>query len=456
MHRRSFVRASVLGATTSGLAPACGPSATGSRAPAGRDDEFANRLAELDRGMEDLRCRPIDLGRVASRAANTPLVCREDPLDEQLYRSSLRALLLTSSLKDLPEADRARPEVQTRLDAHAAEVDFAVDGMTQRLAHMSAEDMARVQERLRGDPELPRRIIESIDDEARKSDFPLARRLRLRRLARIALWRLRRQPAQLLIDECTDKVHRLAERLTPIAREAPFARPPAADVAYWEAQTLRVALRYQDPAPGEPARPPDPQVGEADAQRAVADQQRAKAEALVATQRARAVLEFQTAGALYERAAARLDESYEHVTARSQLLDLTVAMYLRSYELKPDAAPLRAALIVLRAHDEQFRLAYGEQGRLALPEYARLEAHMIQIQNLLLRLQSGDDSGPRRKAPLVRVGGIIVGVGLGLLLLGLGLVLGAGVFVGAVLATVAGLALIVGLIIMIVGAVIKA
>ncbi|MBK7823686.1 hypothetical protein [Nannocystis sp.] len=101
------------------------------------DDEFSSNLALLDRGMmDDLRCRPIDLGRVASKAANTPGGLPRDPLDEQLCRSSLRALLLTGSVKDLPEADRSRPEVQTRLDAHAAEVDFAVHGMSHRLAHM--------------------------------------------------------------------------------------------------------------------------------------------------------------------------------------------------------------------------------------------------------------------------------------------------------------------------------
>lgn len=265
MNRRSFVRASVLGATTSGLASACGPAATGSQVPTWTDDELANHLTQLDRGMEDLRCRPIDLGRVASRAANAPMVCREDPIDEQLYRSSLRALLLTGSLKDLPEAERARPEVQARLDTHAAEVDFAVHGMTHRLAHMPADELARVQERLRGDPELPRRIIEYIDDEARKSEFPLARRLRLRRLARIALWRLRHQPVQMVVHECTDKVQRLSERLTPLAVAAPFARPRAEEVAYWEARTLRVVERYQDtPAAAPVPEPAEPEPAAAD------------------------------------------------------------------------------------------------------------------------------------------------------------------------------------------------
>ena len=39
----------------------------------------------------------------------------------------------------------------------------------QRLAHMSPEEMTRVQDRLRRDPEMAERIVEYIDDEARKA-----------------------------------------------------------------------------------------------------------------------------------------------------------------------------------------------------------------------------------------------------------------------------------------------
>ncbi len=456
MHRRSFVRASVLGATTTGFASACIQTPRGANAPTLPDDAFANHLAVLDRGMDDLRCRPITLGHLASTAANTPLVCREDPLDEQLFRSSLRALLLTDSIKDLPEADRSRPEVQARLDAHAAEVDFAVHGMTHRLAHMPPDELARVQERLNRDPDLAQRIVESIDEEARKSGFPLGRRLRMRRLARTAVWRLRRQPVQVLARECTDEIRRLADRLTPIARETPFANPSASDVAYWEAQTLRVALRYQDPTPPTPAPEPDLQPDAADPQRARADQRRARAEAMVATRRARAAVEFQKAGDLYEQAATHLKESYAHVTARSELLDLALSMYLRSYELSDHPGALRSALTTLRAHDKQFLDAYGEQARKALPEYGRLQAHTIHIQRLLLGLQTGDDDKQVGKR-LVRTGAIIAGVGLGLLGLGLGLLLGAALLLGGIIiASLAGLAVLVGLIVMVVGAVMKA
>jgi hypothetical protein len=366
MHRRSFVRASVLGATTTGLASACSQAHKGANAPTSHDDTFANNLALLDRGMDDLRCRPIKLGRVASKAANTPLVCREDPLDEQLYRSSLRALLLTGSVKDLPEADRSRPEVQARLDAHAAEVDFAVHGMTHRLAHMPPDELARVQDRLQQDPHLAQRIIEYIDDEAHKSDFPLARRLRLRRLARIALWRLRHQPVEMVVHECTDKVQRLSKRLTPIAREAPFAHPRSDDVAYWEAQTLRVVERYQDPTQ------PKPLAGDDTGAPAAAD----------------------------------------------------------------------------------------PAGELSASEETPPPAESETVEEAEARAE--------RRERLLRIGGILLGVGLGLLALGVGMAIGgpagatggalAGVgwvIGGGVLATAAGITLIVGIVLMVVGGAIK-
>jgi hypothetical protein len=474
MHRRSFVRASVLGATTTGLASACSQAHKDANAPTSHDDTFANNLALLDRGMDDLRCRPIKLGRVASKAANTPLVCREDPLDEQLYRSSLRALLLTGSIKDLPEADRSRPEVQARLDAHAAEVDFAVHGMTHRLAHMPPDELARVQDRLQQDPHLAQRIIEYIDDEAHKSDFPLARRLRLRRLARIALWRLRHQPVEMVVHECTDKVQRLSKRLTPIARDAPFARPRSEDVAYWEAQTLRVVERYQDAVP--PAPEANPRPDDSDSQRALADQERAAAESMVTADPAGAAAKFDAAASMYERAAIPLIESHEHSATRADLLDLAMTMHMRSYELTPsDATTLRVARKTLQTHDIGFRQAYGES-RSEMPEYTRLQAHFSRVRELLrlddLRRPPVESANAKaaamerrvqRRRRLLRTGGIVLGVGLGLLALGLGLVIGgamatghaaAGIgllFWGGIVATAAGITLIVGIVLMVVG-----
>ncbi len=411
--------------------------------------------------MEDLRCRPIDLGRVARKASNDVGVCREDPLDTQLYRSSLRALVLTAHIKDLPETDRKRPEVQARLDAHAAEVDFAVHGMSYRLAHMSPEEMTRVQDRLRRDPEMAERIVEYIDDEARKSDFPVGRRLRLRRLAKTALWRLRRQPAELVIRETTDKLRRLTDRLGPVAIKEPFARPRAEDVAYWEAQTLRVVERYQAP----PSSAPEAATGDAAAtadptdRRAVADVRRVQAEALVATDPTAAAKKFNAAGALYEAAARQLVESDEHRATRADLLDQAIEMYLRAYGHSADSAALRLAVSTLHAHDEAFRDAYAQR-RSTLPEYSRLQTHMIHVQGMLLRLPTPTPPPPEEdvrgatRQRLLRAGGITAGVGLGLLALGLGLGFTV-TFFGFILATLAGVALLAGIIVMIVSAAIS-
>lgn len=457
MHRRSFVTASVLGATTT----ACSRAPHGTSDPDAPGDEFLARMAELDRGMEHLRCRPVDLGKIAKKtaAANDAQVCREDPLDEQLYRSSLRALLLTASVKDLSEADRARPEVQSRLDAHAAEVDFAVHGIQQRLTHMSRDELERVQSRLREDPELARRIVEHIDDSAGRADIPLGRRLRLRRLAKVALWRLRRQPTDLVIEECTSKLARLTERLGPIASAAPFARPSAESVAYWEAQTLKVVDRYQAANTPPPAAAPRP----ADQQRAAADQQRAVAEAAAAARDPRAGAEYQSAGDLYARAAALLSESDANRATRAELLDLSIAMYLRAYKLSGQTLPLRLALSALRVHDDACVQAYGD-ARGNHPEYARIQSHTLHVQDQLERA-TPPRTAPydeeqverilRRRRVLIR-GGIVLGVGVGLLALGLGLLFGVGLFLtGSILATLAGIAMLVGIIVMIVAAALR-
>ncbi|MBL9103681.1 MAG: hypothetical protein JNL82_22230 [Myxococcales bacterium] len=465
MHRRSFVTASVLGATTT----ACSRTPHGTNDPDAPGDEFLARMAELDRGMEHLRCRPVDLGKIAKKtsAANDARVCREDPLDEQLYRSSLRALLLTASVKDLSEADRARPEVQSRLDAHAAEVDFAVHGIQQRLTHMSRDELDRVQRRLREDPELARRIVEHIDDSAGRADIPLGRRLRLRRLAKVALWRLRRQPTDLVIEECTSKLARLTERLGPIASAAPFARPSAESVAYWEAHTLKVVDRYQAANTPPPAAAPAPDAtaepGPADQQRAAADQQRAVADAAAAARDPRAAAEYQSAGDLYARAAALLSESDANRAARAELLDLSVAMYLQAYKQGGQTLPLRLALSALRVHDDAYVQAYGD-ARGNHPEYARIQSHTLHVQDLLERAsppppapydEEQIDRAGRRRRVLIR-GGIVLGVGVGLLALGLGLLFGVGLFLtGAILATLAGIAMLVGIIVMIVAAALR-
>ncbi|WP_293269244.1 hypothetical protein [Nannocystis sp.] len=142
-------------------------------------------------------------------------------------------------------------------------------------------------------------------------------------------------------------------------------------------------------------------------------------------------------------------------------------MYLSSYKLRPgDTTLLRVALAMLHAHDAAYRQAYGER-RTAFPEYARLQAHTIHVQELLLLVQpearprvesnTAEEARYENGRRLVRTGAIVAGVGLGLLLLGFGLLFGGGLILGgAIIATIAGITLLVGIIVMVVGAVQKA
>lgn len=258
MQRRNFVRAGLLGATASGLG-ACRPQGGGA-APALAEAEaeaagevvLASRLAHLDGNMGHIACSPITIRDLNGRAANRIVECHEDPLDEQLVRSSLRALLLTGSVKDLPERDQGRPEVAERLAAASPEVDFAVYGMTEQLSGMSAAEFTEIQETLRADPDAARRVAELLAEEANAAGIPLRRRLHFRRLVNHVLWRLEHQPAHLLLDEYTHKVRRHTRQLQrqlqrDPARHGSLVTSPE-EIARWEAQTLKVVARRQPEA----------------------------------------------------------------------------------------------------------------------------------------------------------------------------------------------------------------
>lgn len=453
MQRRSFV--GLLGASASGLGASACRQAGEAEAPGLADEEFAADMDRLDRGLRRLECAPIAARDLALRAANGPVVCREeDPLDERLLRSSLRALLLTGTVKDLPARDRARPEVQARLDAAAPEVDFAVYGMTERMSRMSAEEMTRVQATLREDPEVADRIAAMIEEEAAAADVPLHRRLRLRRLVSRAIWRLKHQPMSLFVEEYAGKVRRYNAQLLRSLEGAPVVAPAPEEVARWEAQTLRVVERYADPAA------------------AGVDEARARADALIRhaseisrSEPMRAAAEYEQAAVMYAKAAYRLPETPENRALRDALLAAAVPAFLRAHRMAPrNVMPLLAAYNMLRTHEAQLRAAYGEAAT-GLPEHQRIVQRLREVDVELARFHEQERAPTRANAAedearrasgrmVLRAGGIVLGVGVGLLALGLGLLFTI-TLAGAFIATAAGVLILGGIITMVVGAIRK-
>lgn len=224
------------------------------------DREVLAHLTRLDDKMRAIECSPLTLTKLGGPAANGPAICREDPLDQQLLRSSLRSLLLTGSVKDLPERHQRRPEVVARLAAASPEVDFAVYGMTERLGGMTEAELAEIQERLRADPKAASGVADRLAEEAQAMGIPLSRRLHFRRLINHVVWRLQNQPASLLIDEYTQKVVRHTRQIEKqIARDPGLSRhllASPAEAARWKALTMQVSARSQsedDPAAAESA-----------------------------------------------------------------------------------------------------------------------------------------------------------------------------------------------------------
>lgn len=232
---------SFAGAAT-GASTACATTGTGTRArrevASLSQQELHDRLARLDASMGFVQRAPI---------AWAPAKDGVEAVDAELFRASMRSLLLTSSVNDLPEPDRRRPEVMARLQAGAPEADYAVFGSMARVSQMSPAELDDVQQALREDPELPKKIAEAIDEEARSGGVPLRRRLHLRRMTSHVLWRMKRQSVGLILEETLAKVDRLAKRVLRSGELRAVMQPRPEDVLYWEARATRVVARHDTP-----------------------------------------------------------------------------------------------------------------------------------------------------------------------------------------------------------------
>ena len=264
MQRRNFLRWGVAGAAATG---ACAPSgatldperaAKRSQRPPLSDHELQQRLTAIDHGMRHIQSARLGWAPAAAHG--------EESVDAQLFRSSMRSLLLTSSVNDLPEADRARPEVRQRILDVAPEVDYAVSGSLQRVSQISQHELTDIQAALKDDPGLPKQIAEAIDEQAHDGGVPLRRRLHFRRMVNHVLWRMKKQSVGLVIEETMAKVQRMADRYAKSDHLRAVLEPNPADIARWDAQTRRVAAlypapptaRYQDPTATTP--PPSSEV----------------------------------------------------------------------------------------------------------------------------------------------------------------------------------------------------
>lgn len=217
MERRKFLELGALAGATA-TSQACAPSLPGATSPPSLGDrELRRRLRFIDRIMGSVEhASPRWLRDHDPR----PLSAR-DQIDSRLTQSTIRSLLLTGSVGDLPVEERQHPEVVARLGQAAPEVDYALFGMMARLTMMPADEHDTIQRALRDDPDVVERIGDCLDQDAGDLGVPVRRRLHLRKLIRHVGWRLRRQSLSTVLDEYVGKVRRLTQSSAPALAVAP-------------------------------------------------------------------------------------------------------------------------------------------------------------------------------------------------------------------------------------------
>lgn len=219
MDRRQFLQ---LGAATGAVvATSTGcMSLLGDARSVGSDADMDRFLGKLDTAMKSI-ADGVPMSELA-RARRAPCSTSEADANSppaaygagelRLVQKSLRSLLLVGALHELPEPARHHPGMVARLNHAMPEMDEAVFGMTQLLADLSPGDRVELQRKLQREPDLPMKVAEAIDADASALNVPFERRTRLRNLASHVAWRLRNQPAGLLLDEYVTKVRKAAAR----------------------------------------------------------------------------------------------------------------------------------------------------------------------------------------------------------------------------------------------------
>ena len=210
-------------------------------------------LIASDSAMNRISENP-DSGRFLSELHEKP----PSEKDAQLFRQSMRSLLLAGNFGDLSVAGQVHPGVQKRLQYSAPEIDASVSGTTDHIKSLAPTARADIQSALREDPTLGDRLLETIDNETAAVGASNRRRMQLQILGKHIIERLKHS-SDMFINEYVTKCEKLtavsgsaAETQRFMAArigEAAFkARVREAENAarYWQRQKLEdIPIGYQ-------------------------------------------------------------------------------------------------------------------------------------------------------------------------------------------------------------------
>ena len=210
-------------------------------------------LTDLDTSMNHIVENP-EGGQFISQLQPQP----PSEKDAQLFRQSMRSLLLVGNFGDLSVAGQVHPGMQKRLQYSAPEIDAAISGTTDHMKSLSPTARADIQSALREDPTLGDRVLEAIDLETAAVGASNRRRMQLHVMGKHIVERLKHS-SDMFINEYAAKCEKLSARPGSVAETQRFmtarmgqaafkARLKAAENAarYWQRHHIEdIPIGYQ-------------------------------------------------------------------------------------------------------------------------------------------------------------------------------------------------------------------
>lgn len=124
----------------------------------------------------------------------------------------LGAMVLVGAYRELPQSTWTEPRVSGRLAEALPEVHDTISLARDHLLEFSDEERAKIDQKLRADPNLPMRVMEQIDDVAKQWDIPIEQRTVLRTTTAQLAWRMRTQGTKAVSEEVSFKWQRAVSR----------------------------------------------------------------------------------------------------------------------------------------------------------------------------------------------------------------------------------------------------
>lgn len=253
MERRGFLRTSFLGGLAVGGAACATHQSVKEGRPPLSDAELERTMRQLDRALAGIRGQSDDWYLTQERGARLAREqVRHARMNGELMRSSLRSMLVTSTVSELPEASRNDPRVITRLDDITHEADFAALGTLAKLQALKPEDLAELDEELRRNPDVVADVVDEIDAQAVAHGVSPSRRRHLRNMARHVSMELRRNSSSVVVEHTLRQAQRVMERHATNARPQRRVDGESPEALKWAALTNEAITLYDQQPTADP------------------------------------------------------------------------------------------------------------------------------------------------------------------------------------------------------------